>query len=489
MLEMSNFYSPTPSLEPIVPGYHVQILSTGQRQELRTATLQILDEVGVHCPSEKARQIYAEHGCRIDPKTQIVRIPPEVVEDAISHAPRYYTMGARLPELDLKLDGTAFYCATDGCGIETIDPYSHNRRTSSKNDVAIGARLADYLPEIGFYWPIVSAQDHPRTAPLHELEASLTNTVKHVQSETIMGEQTARYAVEMARVIAGNEQTLRSRPPISLLVCCIAPLAQDKDGMESALIFAQAGLPVGFMSMANTGSTAPATLAGTLVAGDVEIVSALVLIQLAYPGAPVFHSLMPGIMHPHSGAYLGSAWEGTLQYAIGVELAHHWGVPSLAGIFGTDAQSPGWQSAADSASSLLLVALVGAETGSGLGLLESCTLFYPEEMLLDADIYQRIRHEALGLDTSPESLALDVIREVGPRAHFLKHLHTRTHLRRRSFSSLSTQPAPSGGYRDPLEVARKKVEWILANHHPQPLEEIRRLELARILSVADEEMG
>lgn len=486
---MSTSNSPTPPLQPIVPGYHVQILSSRQCQEIKAATLQILHEVGVHCPSEKARQIYAEHGCQIDPQTHIVRIPPEVVEAAMSHAPRYYTMGARLPELDLKLDGTSLYCATDGCGVETIDPFTRTRRSSMKNDVATGARLADYLPEIGFYWPIVSAQDHPRTAPLHELEASLNNTVKHVQSETIMGEQTARYAVEMARVIAGNEKTLRSRPPISLLVCCIAPLAQDKDGMESALAFAQAGLPVGFMSMANTGSTAPATLAGTLVAGDVEIVSALVLIQLAYPGAPVFHSLMPGIMHPHSGAYLGSAWEGSLQYAIGVEIAHQWGVPSLAGIFGTDAQSPGWESAADSPSSLLLVALTGAETGSGLGLLKSCTLFYPEAMILDADIYQRIRHEALGLDTSPESLALDVIREVGPRAHFLKHPHTRTHMRRIHFSSLSNQPAPTAGYLDPLEVARNKAEWILANHHPQPLEEIQRSELALILSTADKEMG
>jgi trimethylamine--corrinoid protein Co-methyltransferase len=488
MPEMPEDYSPTRTLEPIVPGYHIQILTPRQCQEMKAATLQILDEVGVQCPSEKARKIYADHDCKVDLQTQIVRIPPEVVEAAMSHAPRYYTMGARFPEFDLNLDGTRLYCATDGCGVETIDPFTRTRRASTKNDVATGARLADFLPEIGFYWPIVSAQDHPRTAPLHELEASLNNTVKHVQSETIMGEQPARYAVEMARVIAGNEQTLRSRPPVSLLVCCIAPLAQDKDGMESALTLAQAGLPVGFMSMANTGSTAPATLAGTLVAGDAEIVSAMVLIQLAYPGAPIFHSLMPGIMHPHSGAYLGSAWEGTLLYAIGVELAHQWGVPSLAGIFGTDALAPGWQSAADAASSLLLIALVGAETGSGLGLLESCTLFYPEAMILEADICQRIRHEASGLDTSPESLALDVIRDVGPRSHYLKHPHTRIHLRRRAFSSISNQPTNARGYLDPLEVARKKAEWILINHHPRPLEEYQRLELAQILSFADKEM-
>ncbi len=97
------------------------------------------------------------------------------------------------------------YCATDGCGIETIDPVTRQRRKSTKEDVGLGARLADYLPEIGFYWPIVSAQDHPKSAPLHELEASYNNTVKHIQSETVMGRQTARYAVEMANVIAGDE--------------------------------------------------------------------------------------------------------------------------------------------------------------------------------------------------------------------------------------------------------------------------------------------
>ena len=482
-------FTDTPSLQPIVPGYHVEILSADQRADLRAATLRILDEVGVHCPSEKALRIYADHGGRVDFNANTVRLSPEIVLGAMAHAPRFYTMGARLPEFDLTLDGTRMYCATDGCGVETIDLSTRRRRPSVKEDVAMGARLADFLPEIGFYWPIVSAQDHRSTAPLHELEASFNNTVKHVQSETVMGEPTARYALEMAKVIAGDEGSQRARPPLSLLVCCISPLAQDKDGMESALAFAEAGMPVGFMSMANAGSTAPATLTGTVVIGDAEIVAAMTLIQMAYPGAPIFHSLMPGIMHPHSGAYLGTAWEGTLLFAIGVELAHLWGVPTLAGIFGTDALVPGWQSAGDPASSLLLVALAGAETGSGLGLLESCTLFYPEEMLLDADIYQRVRYEAAGLDTSREAMALDVIEAVGPRGLFLRHPHTRTHLRQRTFSGLSGQPAPGGGCLDPVEVARQKVEWILANHHPLPLEVSQQTELKKIVEAADKELS
>jgi trimethylamine--corrinoid protein Co-methyltransferase len=481
--------SETPPLQPITPAYHVNILSPLQLDQLRSATLEILEEVGIHCPSEKALKIYAEHGGTVDFSRQVVKLSPHVVLEAMSHAPRFYTMGAREAKFDLKLDGKALYCATDGCGVETIDFTTRQRRPSRKEDVAAMARVCDALSAIGFYWPIVSAQDYPKTAPLHEIEAAFNNTVKHVQSETIMGEWTARYAIEMVKVLADSDTTIRQRPPLSLLVCSIAPLAQDRDGLESALMFAEAGLPVGFMSMANTGSTAPATLAGTLVTADAEIISALVLLQMSSPGAPVFHSMMPGIMHPRTGDYMSSTLESSSFYPLGTELAHHWGVPTLAGVFGTDAMLPGWQSAAEAESSLLLCALTGAETGSGLGLVESCMLLYPEAVVLDADVYHRVRYEAGGLDTSPEALALDVIKEVGPRGHFLAQRHTRTNMRQRQFSQLTSQPDADGKIRDPVAVAREKVEWILANHHPQPLEEAQRDELSRILKAADREKG
>jgi trimethylamine--corrinoid protein Co-methyltransferase len=334
---------------------------------------------------------------------------------------------------------------------------------------------------------MVSAQDFPAIAPLQELDASFNNTVKHIQTETVMDERMARFAVEMATIIAGDESIRRERPPLSSLVCTIAPLSQDKGGMESALVFAEAGLPVGFMSMANVGSTGPATIAGTLVAADAEIVAAMTLIQMAYPGAPTYHSMMPGIMHPRTGGYLATAWEGELPYAIGVELAHMWGVPTLAGVFATDAMVPGWQSAAEAAAYLLLCALVGADTGAGLGLVESCTLLYPEAIILDSDIYHQVRVEARGIDTSREAMALDVIKAVGTRGHYLKHKHTRQHLRELEFSDLSAQLDPQGGYRDPIEVAREKVEWILENHQPQPLNEAQQRELKRVTNAAERE--
>jgi len=196
--------SQTPRLEPIVPAYHTQVLKQEQIEQLQSATLEILEDVGVHCPSERVLELYAEHGATVDRESQIVRLPPDVVREAMSHAPRFYTMGARRPEFDLKLDGTATFCASDGSGVETIDFETRERRPSRKDDVARMARVSDYLSSVGFYWPMVSAQDHAETAPLHELDASFNNTVKHVQTATVLGEKIGRYAVEMVRVIAGD---------------------------------------------------------------------------------------------------------------------------------------------------------------------------------------------------------------------------------------------------------------------------------------------
>jgi len=479
--------SETPALQPIIPQYHMRILSDEQLVDFKSATLEILEEVGNYCPSKKALDIFAEHGARVDFESQIVKIPSEIVMKAMSHAPRFYTMGARDEAFDLNLDGTAMYCATDGCGIATLDFETGERRPSTKDDCGKMALVSDYLSAISFYWPIVSAQDYPHNAPLHELDASFNNTVKHVQTETVMGELPARYAVEMARVIAGNDATMRKRPPLSSLVCTIAPLAQDKDGLEAALIFAEAGIPVGFMSMAATSLTAPASISGTFSIGDAEIVAAMTLIQLAFPGAPTYHSLMTGVMHPQTGAFVGSAEKASLGYPVGTELAHMWGVPTLAGV-GTGADTSSWESALGVASNLLLCALCGAETGSGFGLREMCTLLTPEALVLDTEIYHSAREEASGLDTSREALALDVIKEVGPMGNFLYHKHTMDHIGTLGYSDLISKPKESGGYQDPIELAIEKTNWILENHQPEPLSDVQQRELTRILQTADQEI-
>lgn len=479
-------YNETPALQPIVPSYRLRILSDEQLEIFKSNTFIMLEETGFHCPSERALEIYAEHGAVVDFDTQIVKLSPDVILEALSHAPRYYTMGGRTEAFDLDLSKGVTYVATDGTGTKTIDYVTRKLRASIKDDVVKSARISDYLSSISFCWPMVSAQDHPLCPSLHELDASFNNTLKHVQTPTVVEEITTRYAVEMAKVVAGSEEEMRKRPPLSLLICTIAPLAMDAGSMDAALVAAGAGIPVGFMAMPNTGSTAPATLAGTLSLGDAEIVSAMVLIQMAYPGAPIYHSLMPGMTHPRTGAYYG---HDSHVYAIGVELAHMWGVPTLAGMGGSDAHALGWESGMGGGKSSLLSALCGAETGSGMGLLQGSTLLYPEALVLERELYHSVRDAVAGLDTSPGQMALEVIQTVGPRGHFLRERHTRDYFRRLSFSEVVHVADIGGSYRDPLEVAKEKTDWILENHHPEPLDETQQTEFKRILQAAERELG
>jgi trimethylamine--corrinoid protein Co-methyltransferase len=336
---------------------------------------------------------------------------------------------------------------------------------------------------------MVSAQDYGRTAPLHELDTSWNNTIKHVQSETLMGEVLARYAVEMGIVISGDKDELRRRPPFSVLICTIAPLVQDKEGIEGALYLAGAGIPVGFLAMPTLGTTAPATYAGALAMGDAECISATVLIQLAHPGTPVFHSIMHAYADPRTGSYVGYPLDARHRFAA-VEIAHHWGMPSLGGAFGTDSPRPGtWQSAAEITLDPFWIGMTGAELVTGIGLDDTYTLLYPEAIIMDNDIYQRARYGLMDIEVSPETLAVDVTRAVGPGGHFLSQKHTRKFMRHVMKRSLAQELDPEGKYRDPVEVARERLAWILEHHQPEPLEPTKRAELARILEVADQEMN
>jgi trimethylamine--corrinoid protein Co-methyltransferase len=425
----------------------------------------------------------------VDRERQLVRFPDELIDEAMSSVPRTFSVGARDPAFAFDLQEGVTYLTTDGCGVETVDLETGEPRPSTKADVGRMARVSDYLSSVAFYWPMVSAQDHGKLAPLHELDAAWNNTVKHVQSETLMGAASARYAIEMATVLAGDREALRRAPLFSVVICTIAPLVQDKEGIESALILAEAGIPVGFLAMPTLGTTAPATLAGALAMADAEVVSATVLIQLAYPGAPVFHSIMQAWADPRSGNYVAYPQDARSRFAP-VEMAHHWGMPAFAGAFGTESAQPGtWQAAADVALDPFLVGLSGAEWATGMGLNRSFTLLYPEAILLDDELYHRARYSLTDMDLDSETLALDTIGAVGPGGHFLAQKHTRKHMRTAMVPGITHQMDAAGAYRDAREVAREKVRWILENHRPEPLEPAQQAELARILAAAERELA
>ncbi len=477
-------YSETPDIIPFTSPLKTGVLTQADLETLKEKTMFLLDEVGVHFPSTKALEIFADHGASVDKKAEIVRIPPDLVTEAMSAAPRSFVLGGREERFDLLLDGSCSYLSTDGTGVHVVDPETRETRASCKDDVALMARVIDALPLIGFYWPMVSAQDYGLTASLHQCHAGLTNTLKHVRGGTTMHPQLARYVVDMATVVAGSDEARIQRPPICANICTISPLSHDKEGIESALVYAEAGIPISFMAMPTMGSTAPATPLGALIMGDAEVISAMVLMQLAYPGAAVFHAIFTSLIDPRSGGYISEV--PTASYMMAKQLAHAWGVPCLGGArVSGDAPGLGWQSGFEVGLGSAMSAIAGGEICGLLGLVNSAMTLYPEEVILDHDAYYHV-YEMLNSKRLTEiASSLDVIESVGQRGHFLAQKHTRDQIRGFYISPLRDQKESDNQPRDARDAALEKFKQIEASHHPQPLPREVLAELDKILESAE----
>lgn len=478
--------SRTPDIVPFKSPFGTELLSSAELRSMREATLRLLNEVGVHVPSRKALAIFADHGTRVDWDREVVYLAPDLVQDAMTSAPRAFVLGGREERFDLTLDGSCSYLCTDGTGVQVVDVETRETRSSSKEDVALMARVCDALPMVSFVWPLVSAQEYGRTAPLHQCHAALVNTLKHVRGGMTGPPWLVPYAVEMATVVAGSERERHRRPPICANICTIAPLAHDRDGLETALAYAEAGIPTSFMAMPTMGSTAPATPLGALVVGDAEVVSGMVLLQLAHPGAPVFHSIITSQMHPRTGAYIGEASAPVTMMA--VQLAHAWGVPSLGGgSTSTDSPTIDWRAGSDGGRGATLIPLIGGEICGYLGLTDGSRVLYPEKVILDHELCQAA-HEMLGCFHFDEAdMALDVIQAVGPRGHFLAQEHTRRCIRDFRLSPVLHREDPHSGYEDPAETALREFTRICETHRPEPLPPRALTELDRILAAAERE--
>ena len=292
------------------PKLSLNILSTAEVLQIHNATLEVIATVGVKFPSTRALDILEAHGAQVDRQTQIARIPAHILSEYLEKAPPAYTLAAREANLDLPLDGSHSYLGTDGCVVEILDAFSGEKRSTIKQDVVDVARVADSLDAIAFHWVPISAQDcPPESRSLHELQAIWKVSKKHVQTESIVTASEMESALEMAAVLTGGREALRQRPILSVMQCTISPLAHDGGSLDAGLIAAEAGLPVGFMTMASCGSTGPITLAGNLVVGNAEVLSALALMQMAAPGCPVYYAAAQTATDLRTGAYTGGGPE------------------------------------------------------------------------------------------------------------------------------------------------------------------------------------
>ena len=467
------------------PKLKLEVLTQDDLKKIHEATLQIIEKVGVRFPSKRVLEIWEANGADVNYEKKIVRVKPQIIEDALKKAPPAYKLAARDPQQDLQLDGNHVHLGTDGCGVEVIDIDTGEKRTSCLQDVRDIARVADATEEVAFHWVPVSAQDRPAEARgLHEIKAVWENSTKHVQSESIYNVDEAKAAIEMAALIAGGKDKLRERPVLSLMQCTAPPLGHDGGSLDAALLAAEVGIPTGFMTMAACATTGPTTMAGNLAVGNAEVIAGTALLQLAYPGAPVFYAAAQTASDLRTGAYTGGGPEDFLFGAATNVLADFYNIPLSMGAFATGAKEPNWQAGLEGAMSSFMASVVMSDMLLGCGFLHGSRIWSYAEMLMDCEIFSIVHKMMAGIEVNDETLAMDVIAAVGPGGHFLAQKHTRNHMRelfmpkfmdRRPYSEWETKKD------DARDWALAKARKTLKEHQPDPLDEKTGKEMERII--------
>jgi trimethylamine--corrinoid protein Co-methyltransferase len=456
------------------PGLKLDVLSKEALDGIHQATLEIIEKTGVRFPSKRALELWQANGADVDFDTQVVKVRGEVIEEALKLGKPVYPLAARDPEQDLILDGNHVYLGTDGCGVQVNDLYTGERRTSKLQDVGEIARVADALEEIAFHWVAVSAQDRPaESRGLHELKAIWENSTKHVQTESIYSTEEAQAAVEMASILAGGSDELRKRPILSIMQCTAPPLGHDGGSLDAALVAAEAGLPIGFMTMTSCMTTAPVTLAGNLAVGNAEVISAGALLQLAYPGTLYYYAAAQTASDPRTGVYTGGGPEDFLFGAASNALAKYYNMPLSMGSFATGAKEPNWHAGVENSLSTFMASVSMSDMLLGAGLLHGSRIFSYEQLLMDCEIFDIVYRMMQGIEVDEENLALEAVHAVGPGGNYLSQPHTRRHMLelwmpkyfdRRTYEEWEQKKD------DGRDWAREKARQIMETHQPELLD-------------------
>jgi trimethylamine--corrinoid protein Co-methyltransferase len=442
-------------------------------KQVHTHALDLLENCGIRFYSEKARQILSDAGATVT--DDIVKIPGHLVESALKEAPSTFVLYSRDGKHDLDLDGQHTYYSQDGCAAHTLDFETGQRRASNKTDIEKMALISDYLDAVDIITPTVSAADTTISGrAIQELEACFLNTGKHVVTESVTSARDARAQIELAAAIVGGEEALREKPIFCNFVCTVSPLTQDAGGIEAAIEFAAAGVPVGMYPMATTGITSPITLTSNLVMDTAEVISALTLLQIASPGAKVFYCGGPATIDLRNGAYTATSPEAIWLRTMVARMANLYDLPCIIGAGATSAKLPGPQSAWENTLSYLPTSLAGADVLFGMGLLDGSNLLTYEQIVLDAEIVAIIKRLQEPVDFDQEAFSVELMKELGPGGVYLGKSHTVKNMRKAlSLPLISDRDSydewHKKGQINRVTAARAKVKEILENHEPPPL--------------------
>jgi len=470
-------------------------LSESEQERIHGDSLRILSEVGVRFRSARARRLLTSDGARVDDDREIVRIPPEMVAQALKTAPKSFTLGARQAAFDFALPSAFTAYTLDGAATFAVDFETHERRYALTKDLIASLRLFEELPLGTVVWPNVVLHDIPEhSSDIRTALLSFMYSSKHIQHEMHHPAHVS-FLIEGLATILGSEEAIRQRKIFSVCYCTIPPLTHDNEMCDACLELAQFQVPILPYPMPACGSTGPASLYSDIAVANAESLSALVLFQIASPGTPIIYGSAAGITNFRTGGFLQGAPESTLLNVGLGQMARFYGLPNTQAGCLTDAQEPGPQALLEKMITTLPLVLSGVDVINGIGEMATSQLLVQEQILVDHELACLCKRLKDGIEVNDAQDFFDDVARVGPSAHFLMEDNTAKACRSREF--IHPQLAERSTYEQWLRLgqpnlygkARKKVQTIIESplKNPLPADTVGKLE--EIMRRADEELG
>lgn len=460
-------------------------LSDDQIERLHHASLEILARTGVRLYEPEALELLKARGVAVEDGNR-VRIPPGLVEWALSVAPKRTVLCDRRGRRVMPLERhNVFYGPGSDCP-NVIDVRTGERRPGVLQDIVEASTVCDALPHIDFLMSFCIASDLPQeTADRRQMRAMLMHSVKPILFVTTEFEGCVD-VIRMAEAVAGGAEALRRNPICACYINVTSPLRHNQEALRKLLFLAEKGLPTTYTPVVLRGATGPVTAAGAIALANAGELAGLVIAQLKREGAPVI--LTGGVNDMMDMRTTVDAYADPSNRVMLVELAHRYGLPifGLAGC--SDSKIPDEQAAAEAAFSIILETLAGSQMTHDVGYLEGGMCNAIEQIVICDELIAYTKQFMRGLEINEETLALDLIDEIGPDGDFISAQHTLQHFREdwypQLFDRRNYEDWFADGGKTLRERAREKALDILEHHQPEALPADVQQEIDRIVGLA-----
>ncbi len=462
----------------------MDILSGRDIQAVHMGALEVLETTGVTFQHERALELFRENGCNVDFDNQMVRFPASLVEECIRKTPGSFKLKARAPANDLRIGGNRLHYLA-GAGLRIVDLATWETRPATLKELDEASIVSDALDSIHI---VADTAPYTELVGVPPVIATLVDIASHIRNTTKITMAAGSHDIEIFHIKMAKTVGV----DMLAFLGSSAPLAYDGEAIEAAYRHAEAGFPFNLISSDMMGGTGPATIAGSLVTTIAETLAGVVLIQLIRPGAGIVAGdyTMPLDMrtgHPCFGD-LGSSlhYTGFNQILRGYSIPTFANCPSMCSSKTIDIQS-GYERAL----STLAAALSGANLIVLHGGIYGEYTYHPAQAVLDDDIATWVGRFLEGFTVNDETLALDLIEEVGPiPGSYLGKTHTRKMWQAERFvpktADRMTYPEwMNTGKKTALDYAKARTEEILKTHKVPPLPEDQDREIDNILKEAE----